>query len=338
MNKKSPTIFILKYRALGDSIMGLSTITYLRSIYPNSKIYYGVRDWTAALYERVEIDADQVIPVKFDSFSDLRRMWKLFNLLGVDHIHELHLSGRTKRFCKLYSMLTKAKYTFHNHHLDAKGMQVHDQGVLKPLIQRDLDGAYTFLGENKDIPNYLDFEPRFKNLKVTSDFSIIFGVVATRQTKMWALENFIKLANKIKESFPHYNIKVPLSNSNQDKSIREKLSKLDKGNHLEYIIEPLAELPEIIGAADLYIGNDTGLKHLAISTGIKSYTFFGPEPPNEWHPYDEKRHPYFYIEPLECRTRTAHYCGLSECESMICLDNIQVEKVFEQVNQDLRNV
>lgn len=338
MKKKSPTIFILKYRALGDSIMGLSTISYLRSIYPNSKIYYGVRGWTSALYERVKTDADGVIPVRFDSFSDYIKMWKLFNLLDVDHIHELHLSGRTKKFCKLYSKLTGTKYTFHNHHLDAKGPAVHDQGVLKPLIQRDLDGAYTYLGEKGEVPSYLDYEPRFLDFEVEKDFSVTFGVVATRATKMWPLENYARLAEVIKESFPHYKIKVPLSPSEQDSQIKKRLEDLDKGNHLEYIIEPLEKLPAIIGASDLYIGNDTGLKHLAITCGVKSFTFFGPEPPNEWHPYNRDKHPYFYIDELECRTREAHYCGLNECESMICLDEIQVMDVFNEIRKDLKNV
>lgn len=338
MNKKSPTIFILKYRALGDSIMGLSTISYLRSIYPNSKIYYGVRGWTAGLYERVETDADGIIPVRFDSFSDYFKMWKLFKLLKVDHIHEMHLSGRTKKFCSIYSKLTGTKYTYHNHHLDSKGMEVFDQGVLKPLIQRDIDGAFTFLGNSKVPPSYLDFEPRFKNFSVEKNHSLIFGVVATRETKMWKLESYVLLADAIKREFPGYKIRVPLSPSEQDKQILERLKSLDKNKNLEFIIEPLAKLPAIIGASDLYIGNDTGLKHLAIACGVKSYTFFGPEPPNEWHPYNKEKHPYFYIEDLECRTREAHYCGLNQCDSMICLNDIQAIDVFNTIKKDLRNV
>jgi len=318
--------------------MGLSTISYIRSIYPNSKIYYGVRDWTAGLYDQVKTDADAVIPVKFDTFSDYIRMWKLFNLLGVDHIHEMHLSGRTKKFCGIYSKLTGTKYTFHNHHLNAKGMKVHDQGVVKELIQRDIDGAFTFLGKENSPPSFLDFEPHFNDLNLEKDFSITFGVVATRQTKMWSLESYARLAEVIKQDFPHYKIKVPLSPSAQDKQIMERLKELDKGGHLEFVIEPLAKLPFIVGASDLYIGNDTGLKHLAIACGVKSYTFFGPEPPSEWHPYNKTKHPFFYIDELECRTRDAHYCGLSECDSMICLNDIQVMDVYNKVRQDLRNV
>lgn len=339
MTKESPTILILKYRALGDSIMGLSTISYIRSIYPNSKIYYGIRDWTAALYKEVKTEADEVLPVKFESFKDFIKMWKLMKSLKVDHIHELHQSGRTKKFCHLYSLLTGTKYTYHNHHLKSGG-EVVDQGEIKALIQRDLDGAFSFLSKSREerntIPSYLEFEPKFKNFEIPKEDSLIFGVVATRATKMWPFEYYVDLANKIKIDHPNTRIYVPLSLSQQDMDIKSTLEKLDTHKNLTIVHEKLEKLPQLIGSSKLYIGNDTGLKHLAIACGVKSYTFFGPEPPNEWHPYNSDKHPYFYIEPLECRTREAHYCGLSTCESMICLNDINVEKVYNQIKGDIK--
>ncbi len=330
----SPNILIVKYRALGDSVMGLSTISYLRSIYPNSKIYYGIRSWTKSLYDEVETDADEIIPLSFESFKDYQKSYKKIKSLNIDHIHELHLSGRSQKFFKLFSLINKAKYTFHNHHLKSGG-PVIDQGEIKSLIQRDLDGAYTFLGkEFGNIPSYLEFPPQVK-VKTAKKERIIFGVVATRQTKMWSLSNFISLANLIKEKFAQYEIIVPLSPSNTDKEIKSELARLDQNDNLKFVFEDLKDLPALIGAAHLYIGNDTGLKHIAIACGVKSYTFFGPEPPREWHPYDKNEHPYFFIDPLDCRYENAHYCGLATCESMICLKNITPHDVFAKIIKDL---
>ncbi len=314
--------------------MGLSTISYLRSIYPNSKIYYGIRAWTAKLYENIETDADGIIPLNFDGFSNYLKTWKSLSDLGIDHIHELHLSGRSKKFFSLYSMLKSVKYTFHNHHLDASS-SVLDHGKVKPLIQRDLDGAYTFLGDNKEIPSHLSYEPAFKISEVVKRPFVIFGVVATRQTKMWKNEYFVELGRKLKNIHPDIRIIVPLSMSEDDIEIKQLISELDLEKNLEIVHIPLEEIVDTFKEALLYIGNDTGLKHIAIAAGVKSYTFFGPEPPLEWHPYDDKKHPYFYIDGLECRTRDAHYCGLSTCDSMICLDQIEVGKVFEKVRRDI---
>ena len=333
-NGEEFNILVVKYRALGDSVMGLSTISYLRSIYPNSKIYYGIRNWTEALYHDVETEADGVIPLSFDSLSDFYKSYKKIKSLKVTHIHELHKSGRSFKFFKIFKSLNNVNYTFHDHH-QVSGGEIVDQGEIKPLIQRDLDGAYTFLGKNfGEVPSYLSFPPKIiKSFSRSHD--VILGVVATRETKMWDLENYVLLANYIKKDFPDLNIVVPLSKSKNDLEIKARLLGLDRLEVLTIVHEELSKIPKLIGESRLYIGNDTGLKHIAVACGVKSFTLFGPEPPNEWHPYDKEEHPYFFIDPLECRYRDAHYCGLSTCDSMICLKDITSEQVYEKIKLEL---
>lgn len=336
MKNDSPTILIVKYRALGDSVMGLSSISYLRSIYPNSKIYYGVRAWTAKLYSKVQTDADQIIGIDLVNFWDFIKLAVLIYKLKIGHVHEMHLSGRTKKFFSFAKYFLGFKYTFHNHHL--KNGEVLDQGIIKPLIQRDLDGVYTFLTKTRDekIPNYLDWAPAVKQEKsVIKKKRIILGVVATRQTKMWSLKNYVELARRIKAKDETYEIVALLSRSKDDQVISKNLQSIDRDNLINIENIPLENLFNYFSTSKLYVGNDTGLKHIAIASGIKTYTMFGPEPTSEWHPYNELKHPYFYIDNLECRTRTAHYCGLSTCSSMICMDYITVEDVFEKIRKEL---
>ena len=100
----------------------------------------------------------------------------------------------------------------------------------------------------------------------------------------------------------------------------------------------LDELPQFFSESLLYIGNDTGLKHLAVATGIPTITMFGPEPIREWHPYEKVKNFPFYIENLTCRTRTHHYCGLTICdlgslENKQCLTGISSEVVFSKVKE-----
>ncbi|RLA62903.1 MAG: hypothetical protein DRQ88_13085, partial [Epsilonproteobacteria bacterium] len=235
-----------------------------------------------------------------------------------------HQSGRTEKFFKLYSFLSGASYTYHNHHLDRKSGVV-DHGKIKPLIQRDLDGIFTYLG--KEIPSYLDYAPKMP-LAVKKRERIILGVIATRATKMWPLEYYVELAEKLKSKNPEMEIMIPLGPG--DDEIGEKLVEL--GIVGEIVRWPLNVLARELGKAEMYIGNDTGLKHICVALGVKTYTFFGPELPLEWHPYDERTHPFFFVEGLECRTRTGHFCGLSECASMVCLRDVSVNECFSALN------
>lgn len=327
-------ILLVKNRALGDSVMGLSSVEYTRKLYPKASIIYAVPQWVAPLYKEVRTGADVIYPLSLKSLKDVYKTYQDLKKLKVDHIHEMHQSGRGRKAFKLIAFLLGAKYTAHNHHLKS-GTQVLDQGAIKPLIQRDLDGVYSFLGKKDEVPHFLDFPPKMEvQVKVEKKNRIIFGVVATRLTKMWPLENYVALAKLIEQQAPEFEIVIPLSKSADDQKIKNELESLGLPSNAKIIQLSLTELPKYFKESAFYIGNDTGLKHIAVAVDLKSYTLFGPEPANEWHPYDDKRHPYFYFERLACRTRTHHYCGLSVCdlkgeEYMQCLKLFTPERVME---------
>lgn len=336
MNGKRPVFFIVKNRALGDSIMGLSSVQYLRELYPDARIIYGVPAWIAPLYKNVKTAADEIYPLKLNTVSDWLDLYSYLLSEKVDVIHEMHQSGRGHKIFSLFHFFSRIPYTFHNHHLTG-GTSVVDQGEKKELIQRDLDGVFSYYGKDKWRPYFLNYTP-FVELekKRASQQRIILGVVATRETKMWPFSHYVELARLIAEKFPHYEIVIPLSKSAADLKIKDELIRLGLPFSASIVHWPLENLALEFSGAKLYVGNDTGIKHLAIAAGVKTFTFFGPEPVREWHPYDSKIHPYFYREHLACRTRTHHYCGLSVCdlkpqEHMQCLTYFSPENVLREI-------
>ena len=334
---KAPTIMLVKNRAMGDSIMGLSAVLYLKNCYLESNIIYAIPKWIAPLYSESIIAADSIYPLKLTNFSDAVKLYKDIKRLKIDHVHEMHQSGRGAKFLKWICYFQNIPYTAHNHHL-ASVTGVVDQGKILPLIQRDLDGIFSFLGKGER-PNYLNFCPHIiPKEKMKKDLIIIMGVVATRTTKMWPLIDYLKLAHLINKKHPQYKIVIPLSKGSEDLKIKEQLLEMGLPSNTSIVEWSLAQLPKAFEQAAFYIGNDTGLKHLAVAVGIKTYTFFGPEPASEWHPYDRKIHPYFYLEDLPCRTRTHHYCGLNVCDLsdgfLQCLNAFKAETVLSEIEKD----
>nr|AAU82603.1 lipopolysaccharide core biosynthesis protein [uncultured archaeon GZfos18F2] len=326
-------ILIVKKRAIGDSIMGIGTVSYVRSIYPDARITYAIPLWISRLFENISTDADEILGFDLKSIGDWINLWKVLNKLKTDIVFEMHQSGRTRKFFTLYSLLTGTKYFFHNHHIK-RTTNIHEQGVTKALIQRDLDGAWSCLSaKDHSIPCYLDFVPEMRPVNAVSKKRVfVFGVSASRETKMWPLGSYVGLSKKLLEQYPDYEIIVPLATTPSDLAIESELKKLALPNEVKIIKVSLAELPEHVGQGNLYVGNDTGLKHLSIALGLRSITIFGPEPPTEWHPYDCKHHPFLYKEALACRTKKLHYCGLSTCESMQCVKCFSVDDVFSKIN------
>lgn len=315
--------------------MGLSTVQYFRELYPESTIIYGVPQWTAKVFAETKTAADFIYPLKMNSMNEVIDLWTDLLNFKVDLIHEMHQSGRGQKVFSSFCALKKIPYTAHNHHKKS-GTKVVGQGEIKPLIQRDLDGVYSFWGKHQQIPNYLEYPPLMEVANFKEKKRIIFGVVATRETKKWPLSHFKKLAELILTHDPQMEIVIPLSLSVPDMKLKEEIVKLDFPKNARIVHWGLNQLAGEFSGSKFYIGNDTGIKHLSIAVGVKTVTFFGAEPPNEWHPYDVTAHRYFYREGLLCRTRTHHYCGLHTCdlkgdEYNQCLTKILPETLFQSL-------
>jgi heptosyltransferase-2 len=315
-------ILVVKSRAMGDAIMGLGTIQFLKSYFPQSEIHYAIPKWIAPLLESVQTAADKIIAFDLKSPLDFYDQWIFLAQQKYDHIFELHQTGRNAKFFSTYALFHKTTYSFHNHQQTA-----HVRG---PLIQRDLDGVFVYLTKKMKIekPDFLNFSPLMKCQNVVPMNAIVFGVVATRKTKMWPLSYYQQLAEKISQQ-QKTKILIPLSLSDEDQHIKEKI--LQWQNPLVEVIQvSTGQLAQRIAPASFYVGNDTGLKHLCVALGIKTLTFFGPEEPLEWHPYAKTKHDFLFIDPLPCRTEISHYCPLKTCDSMICLNQFLPKDVWEK--------
>ena len=166
--------------------MGLSTLQYLKKVYPEAKITYAVPSWVAPLFESSECAPDEVYPLNLNTMGMVYAFFKFLNQQKFDCVIELHQSGKTSKIFSLLRPWLRFKYFFHNHH-NKKLTYIKDQGLAKASIQRDLDGVWSALNKFFDysdsVPNYLDFPP-----KINCDHSsapkpfCILGLVATRET------------------------------------------------------------------------------------------------------------------------------------------------------------
>lgn len=114
----------------------------------------------------------------------------------------------------------------------------------------------------------------------------------------------------------------------------------------------LSQLAKIIEQAQLFIGPDTGITHLAAATGVKTLALFGPSDPVKWSPWPKSYHsntpPFrekgcqqvnnvYLIQGLQACVA----CGLEGCNNnpqsySACLDMITVEQVKKTIDRALQ--
>jgi ADP-heptose:LPS heptosyltransferase len=100
---------------------------------------------------------------------------------------------------------------------------------------------------------------------------------------------------------------------------------------LNYSVFPpgfgLPELGFVSQKAQAWVGNSSGLSHVAVAGGAKTLEIHGPSRPENWcHPNNRKHH---FLQRTEgCFGCSSNTCKLPRRE---CLDDLSVDRVFQQL-------
>ena len=106
-------------------------------------------------------------------------------------------------------------------------------------------------------------------------------------SKDWALSNYEKLFQS--EFFNNYTIILTgLSKDILDKETMEVLLSQKSLKVLNFFDVPLSQMGPIFKICDLFIGSDSGLMHLAASSGCKTIGLFGPTNDKVYGPWQNK--------------------------------------------------
>jgi len=105
---------------------------------------------------------------------------------------------------------------------------------------------------------------------------ILFGVSASGPTKIWGIENYIKLAKEISKKIE---CKFYIAAGPNDINLIKKFKESDVGKDcVSFEKLSIKETLPIIKNCDCYIGNDTGFGHISVALKIKSLFIFMDTP------------------------------------------------------------
>ncbi len=147
--------------------------------------------------------------------------------------------------------------------------------------------------------------------------------------KNWPIENFIKVTTLITENL---NSKLLIiCGPADDNTVSLLQSNLNNKNI--HIIKnlPLIKLAAILKNVDCFLGNDSGISHIAAAVVTPSILIFGPTDPNAWAPRGEN----VKVIKSDAECYICQDQGMIDCNTKKCLENVTVDKVFETIKTDL---
>jgi len=138
--------------------------------------------------------------------------------------------------------------------------------------------------------------------------------------KNWPLENFIRLEKMLRKD----GLQAEFILGPAETYLREGLAASPATIPPIHIVDDLLQVLRLIKSACGFIGNDSGLSHLAAITGLPVTAVFGPSDPVRWKPPG----PAVVVVHSGSDCSPCHEDKSRTCNSMECFKGISPQKVY----------
>ena len=261
-------LFITSTR-IGDAVLSTSILNYLKNRFPHCSLYIATGKTAASL---------------FKNFNNIKKIFILKKKFFK--IHWLELWSRT--FFNKWDIVIDLRGSIISYFLFNKKKYVY-KSINKNIHRLD---ELAILMETKHLP--LPWIPVLKKdmKKISKDFlklknSIAIGASANWPAKIWPSKNFVKLIHMfLKEKQFGKKKSIVFFGSSKDlkniKKITKHLKKIKVKNLCGKL--NLIEVAAHLKKCKIFIGNDSGLMHIASASGIPTLGLFGPSLESRYAP------------------------------------------------------
>lgn len=323
-------ILIIHQGALGDFILSLPAIGAIRHSHPGSSIEIWGYTGILRLVER-RFYADAVASIHREGMAHLYRehasapdalleQFRRFDLVvlfgGEQHgtfIHNLHQHG----IRAAYRISTFPEAGGDTHVIDHQLSQLSSLGI-------QTAGTLPALFPGREDERYA--QQCFDAHAIAPDaFTVAMHIGSGSRKKVWPPGHFVRLAEKL---VTRKSARVVVVTGPADKEVvREYRSHVMSDSSSMLHSHPLPELAAILKRCSVFVGNDSGITHLAAAAGVPVVALFGPTDPRVWGP--RGKHVVLLRGNAECAPCSRE--EMQDCTYQRCMEEISVEEVYAAV-------
>lgn len=305
-------ILVVKLRSIGDTVLSTPSLIALRRSAPQAQIDILLEDWVAPVLEGADF-IDNVITVGKSSVDRLRVAWSLrrtgydvaFNLYGgttatffVGASGAGHRVGYTYyRYKFLYNHLLSSSSDFWNREkTHSAEQQLALLGFVGIPVEDRPKSRLAVTGEAA--------ESVARRLAGIGEFALMHPAAAF-DTKQWAPRNFARIAEHLSER----GIRTVAVVTEKE---RPTLDELTAATSVPIVGLDDCSLPEITALASkarVFVGNDSGIAHIAAAAGAPVAVVFGSSNMDHWRPWTD-RPSEAVRETLPCQPCPGYTCSV----------------------------
>jgi lipopolysaccharide heptosyltransferase II len=341
------SVLVVRLRSIGDTVLATPSLYALRRFLPGARIDILLEDWVAPLLDGLEL-VDQVITIERGSTASRARVVHALRAARYDVVYNLH-GGTT---ATLITRATGAKHRvgyasyqygrLHNHTAPPAAElwgrpQTHSVEQQLALLGWTgvpvSDRPATRLAVTGEALASLDHKLRAikldqPQLDLTRPFAL-FHPAAAFETKRWSAENFARVA----EALAARGLQTVSVVAPKEAEVNAALVANSAAPVVALSDLSLPSVTALASRASLFVGNDSGLAHIAAAVGTPSVVIFGSSNVAHWRPWtsDTAARSEIVREELPCQPCPGYTCA--EFDAPECIRRVPVERVLEAIKK-----
>jgi len=330
-------VLVVRLRSIGDTVLATPSLFALKRFLPKVRVDILVEDWVAPVLAN-HPHVDNVITLERGGFVARARVARELRAANYDVVYNLH-GGTTATF------LTRA--TGARHRVGFKSYQygqLHNHQAPSPLqlwqqqkthsVEQQLallgwtgvpvtDRPRTSLGISPAAAEKVD---RLLNAVGLSDQNVaVIHPAAAFATKQWAVDNFARVVEFLTErGFTSVAIAAP-----NEQPLLDQLRSQTSGKLVTLALS-LPEVTALAARSQLFVGNDSGIAHIAAAVGTPSVVVFGSSNIAHWRPWNSAPAEVVF-EEMPCQPCHGYFCA--QFAQPECILRVPVARVTAAIDR-----
>jgi predicted lipopolysaccharide heptosyltransferase III len=330
-------VLLVRLRSIGDTVLATPSLFALKRFLPDVKVDILVEDWVAPLLDN-HPHVDNVVVLERGGFMTRARVARELRAAKYDVVYNLH-GGTTATFL---TRATGARYRvgfktyqyaqLHNHQAPSplllwgqqKAHSVEQQLALLgwtgvPVTDRPRTQLGISQKATQTVNNLL------AETGLTEQKIALIHPAAAFATKQWAVENFARIAEFLTDrGFAPVAIAAP-----NEKALLEKLCS-QASVKITTLDLPLPEVTALAARSQLFVGNDSGIAHIAAAVGTPAVVIFGSSNIAHWRPWNSAPAEVVF-EEMPCQPCHGYFC--EKFEQPECILRVPVTRVIAAIDR-----
>lgn len=333
-------VLVVRLRSIGDTVLATPALFALKRFLPHAQIDILVEDWVAPLLEN-HPHVDNVVVLERGGVVARTKAAREIRAERYDVVYNLHggttatfltratgarnrVGFRTYQYAKLHTELVPSPLLLWG---QQKTHSVEQQLALLGWTGVPVsDRPRTQLGVSTEAAESVNRQLAAAGL---DDRKIaLIHPAAAFATKRWATRNFARVAEFLeKRGFTPVVIGAPHEVGLVEELLNETAA---------YMLSLYLSLPEVTALAaraQVFVGNDSGIAHIAAAVGTPSVVVFGSSNIAHWRPWNRAAAEVVF-EELPCQPCHGYFC--EKFPQPECILRVPVERVQDAIERVLR--